>query len=468
MSQYDIDTKRKAAKSEVVEIEMDKYLQTLKQYWGYDAFRPLQPEIIQSIGDGRDTLGLMPTGGGKSITFQVPALTIDGVCIVVTPLIALMKDQVMGLRRRGISAAAVYTGMSFDQMNVAMDNCIYGACKFLYLSPERLATDFFKEKLCYMKVGLLVVDEAHCISQWGYDFRLSYLNIAEIREHIPNVPVLALTATATPDVANDIMTRLRFRQPNLFTKSFARPNIAYIVRKTGDKEQQMIHILNSVGGSGIVYVRNRKRTREFAEFLVANNINADYFHAGLSAEEKDRRQQSWTEGRTRVIVCTNAFGMGIDKSDVRIVIHMDAPDSLEAYFQEAGRAGRDGKKSYAVFLWNDDDPPKLRRNVTNSFPPIDEIKKIYNSFCNCNEIGVGYGEGFSTTFDIGKFCTIFHYSLTAVHYAFDLLDNAGYLDYEKEKDLPSRLMFLIGRDRLYAIERSYPQLDATIKATLRL
>ncbi len=447
---------------------MEKYLQILKQYWGYDAFRPLQPEIIKSIGEGRDTLGLMPTGGGKSITFQVPALTIDGVCIVVTPLIALMKDQVMGLRRRGISAAALYTGMTFDQMNVAMDNCIYGACKFLYLSPERLSTDFFKEKLAYMKVGMLVVDEAHCISQWGYDFRPSYFAIAQIREYLPNVPVLALTATATPDVANDIMARLNFRKPNLFTKSFARPNIAYIVRHCDEKEQQMVHILNSVQGSAIVYVRNRRRTRELSEFLVSQDINADYFHAGLSADEKDRRQLSWTEGKTRVIVCTNAFGMGIDKPDVRVVIHMDAPDSLEAYFQEAGRAGRDGKKSYAVFLWNSGDPPKLRRNVTNSFPPIDEIKKIYNSFCNRCVIGVGEGGGYSTMFDVGDFCAKFHYSLNNVHYAFDLLDNAGYLEYNADTDLPSRLMFTVDRDRLYDIERSYPALDDTIKASLRL
>ncbi|MCR5695696.1 MAG: RecQ family ATP-dependent DNA helicase [Marinilabiliaceae bacterium] len=447
---------------------MEKYLQILKQYWGYDAFRPLQPEIIKSIGEGRDTLGLMPTGGGKSITFQVPALTMDGVCIVVTPLIALMKDQVMGLRRRGISAAAIYTGMTFDQMNAALDNCIYGACKFLYLSPERLATDFFKEKLAYMKVGLLVVDEAHCISQWGYDFRPSYLCIADIRKYLPNIPVLALTATATPDVANDIMARLHFSKPNLFTKSFARPNIAYIVRRCDEKEQQMVHILNSVAGSAIVYVRNRRRTRELSEFLVSQNINADYFHAGLSSEEKDRRQLNWTEGKTRVIVCTNAFGMGIDKPDVRVVIHMDAPDSLEAYFQEAGRAGRDGKKSFAVFLWNADDPPKLRRNVTNSFPPIDEIKRIYNSFCYRCAIGVGEGEGFSTMFDIGDFCAKFHLSLTNVHYAFDLLDNAGYMNYEKEADLPSRLMFVVDRERLYDIERSYPALDNTIKATLRL
>lgn len=446
---------------------MEEYLAILKKYWGYDSFRQLQPEIIQSIGNGQDTLGLMPTGGGKSLTFQVPALSKEGVCLVVTPLIALMKDQVANLRKRGISAACIYSGLSFDDMNVAFDNCIVGACKFLYLAPERLSTDLFLEKICNMRVSMLVVDEAHCISQWGYDFRPSYLKIAEIRKYLSNVPVLALTATATPIVVKDIMDKLKFAKPNVFQKSFARENITYIVRSCEDKEQQMLFILNKIPGSSIVYVRNRRKTREYAEMLCGNGISAAYFHAGLDIKDKDKIQQNWAENKIRVIVCTNAFGMGIDKPDVRSVIHLNAPDSIEAYFQEAGRAGRDGKRAFAVFLWSKTDATKLRRNINDSFPPKKEIFKNYESICNYKSIGMGSGLGFTTEFDIGDFCQKFHRSITEVHYSLKLLSTANILNYQEDLELSSRLMFTIDRDKLFFYEEQYPELDIVIKTILR-
>ena len=355
---------------------MQQYLSILKQYWGYDNFRALQGDIIQSIAAGKDTLGLMPTGGGKSLTFQVPALAMEGVCIVVTPLIALMKDQVENLKKHNISAAAIYSGMTNEEILIALDNCFLEAYKFLYVSPERLATSIFLEKIKQARVCMIAVDESHCISQWGYDFRPSYLRIADIREIMPEVPVLALTATATPEVVDDIQERLHFKQKNVFQKSFSRSNLAYVVRTTESKDEQLLKILNSVQGTSVVYVRNRKRTKEIADFLNQNNISAEHFHAGLKNETKDERQSRWKSGETRVIVSTNAFGMGIDKAEVRSVVHMDLPDSLEAYFQEAGRAGRDEKKAFAVMLYNNGDAVKMRKRVADSFPENALTKKL--------------------------------------------------------------------------------------------
>ena len=448
-------------------LEDKDYLAILKKYWGYDSFRSIQLDIIRSIGQGRDTLGLMPTGGGKSITFQVPALAQEGVCVVVTPLLVLMKDQVLSLRKKGILAHTVNSTMSHDQMLAAYDNCILNAAKFLYLSPERLTTELFRLKIRQMKVSMLVVDEAHCISQWGYDFRPSYLNIADVRKLLDDVPVLALTATATPRVADDIMARLEFRQPNVFSMSFARQNLAYVVRKAEDKEQQMVKILRAVEGSAIVYVRSRKRTREYAEMLRAQGFSANFFHAGLPVKEKDKRQEDWTKGDVRITVCTNAFGMGIDKPDVRVVIHIDPPESIEAYFQEAGRAGRDCKKSYAVLLWSDADAAKLRRNVTTSFPPIDFVVGVYNSISNLRQVGVGSGDGHVEEFNLDQFCVETHRQIAQTAGALTILERAGYMSYQPNVSLASRLMFRVERGRLSGVEEAYPHLAPVIKALLR-
>lgn len=447
---------------------MDKYLEILKQYWGYSSFRDLQPEIIQSIGSGKDTLGLMPTGGGKSITFQVPALAMDGICIVITPLIALMKDQVAGLKKRGILATALHSGMTRDEMNVALDNCILGGGKFLYLSPERLTTDNFLIKVKQMKVCMIAVDEAHCISQWGYDFRPSYLNISTIREILPLVPVLALTATATPFVVTDIMEKLHFATQNVFQKSFARKNLSYIVRQTNNKESQLINILQRVPGTSVVYVRNRKQTREYAEMLNRMGISAAYFHAGLTAKDKDKIQSAWMNGTVRVIVCTNAFGMGIDKPDVRTVIHIMAPDSLEAYFQEAGRAGRDGNKAFAVLLWNENnDENKLRKTIVNTFPPTEYIQRVYEAIGNYLEVAVGFGGGTVMNFDIGAFCKVFSMQILAVHNSLKILANAGLLEYQADVEMESRITFIVDNHELYNIQVSHPELDTIIKVLLR-
>ena len=447
---------------------MEQFLAILKTYWGYDSFREMQPEIITSVSSGHDTLGLMPTGGGKSLTFQVPALAMDGICLVVTPLIALMKDQVANLRRRGILAVALHSGLTRDEMTVALDNCLLGGGKFVYLSPERLATELFLVKVRQMKVCMIVVDEAHCISQWGYDFRPAYLNIADLRNELPGVPVLALTATATPRVVDDIMQRLRFSEPRVFRKSFARPNIAYIVRPTEQKEEQLIRILSKVPGSSVVYVRNRKQTREYAQLLAANGISAAYFHAGLPAAEKDRIQKAWTDNAVRVIVCTNAFGMGIDKPDVRTVVHMMAPDSLEAYFQEAGRAGRDGRKAYATLLWSKADEAKLRKSVADAFPPIEFITKVYQTIGNYYTVAVGSGCGMVHDFDIGRFCQECHLPIIAVNSSLAILGNAGYIDYQANVEMQSRMIFIIDNRELYTIQLQYPDLDITIKTVLRL
>ncbi|MGQ1890347.1 RecQ family ATP-dependent DNA helicase [Thermophagus sp. OGC60D27] len=444
-----------------------RYLDILKKYWGFDRFRPLQEEIIQSIGEGRDTLALMPTGGGKSITFQVPALANEGTCLVVTPLIALMKDQVENLKRIGIKAAAIHSGLTYREIKVTFDNAIFGGTKFLYVSPERLSTDLFLEKLPQLKVNLLAIDEAHCISQWGYDFRPSYLKIAAIRELIPDVPVLALTATATPLVVEDIMQQLHFKAKNVFKKSFARPNLAYVVRATEKKELQLLKILNSVRGSAVVYVRSRKKTKEYASLLQQNHISADYFHAGLTNASKDEKQTRWKKNETRVMVATNAFGMGIDKPDVRLVVHMDAPDSLEAYFQEAGRAGRDGKKAYSVLLWSNNDRAKLQKQVNTTFPEPETIKRVYDALGNFFQLPIGAGFQMVYDFDIGKFCSAFKFSILTVYNSLKILQRAGYLTFTEELDIPSKVMFLVHGNDLYKFQVENEELDPFIKILLR-
>lgn len=428
---------------------MQKYLSILKQYWGYDAFRPLQDEIIRSIADGKDTLGLMPTGGGKSLTFQVPAMAMEGVCVVVTPLIALMKDQVENLKKRGINASAIYSGMSQSDILMTLENAVFEGIKFLYVSPERLATPIFMEKIKQAKVCLIAVDESHCISQWGYDFRPSYLRIADIRELLPNVPVLALTATATPEVVDDIQTQLCFKQKNLFQKSFDRSNLIYVVRTVENKEEHLLKILNSVAGTAVVYVRNRKKTKEIADFLNQNGIVAENFHAGLKNETKDAKQARWKNNETRVIVSTNAFGMGIDKAEVRTVIHMDLPESVEAYFQEAGRAGRDEQKAYAVLLYNNGDAVKMRKRVSDSFPGKEMVVKIYEALGNYWELGVGSGLDAVFAFDIADFCAKFKLPILITYNSLKILQQAGYIELTDEQDSSSRVFFTVGKVDLY-------------------
>ena len=445
----------------------DKYLQILKQYWGFDNFRGIQRDIVESIGSGKDTLGLMPTGGGKSITFQVPALAQEGVCIVITPLIALMKDQVQHLRNRGIMAAAIYSGMSRPEIVTTLENCILGDTKLLYVSPERIASPLFITKLGHMKVSFITVDEAHCISQWGYDFRPSYLQIASIREMKPGIPILALTATATPEVVDDIQERLHFKEKNVFKMSFERKNLAYVVREAEDKQGEMIHILQSVGGSAIVYARSRKRTKEMAQLLSQQGITATFYHAGLDPDVKDQRQKAWQKDEVRVMCATNAFGMGIDKPDVRVVIHIDCPDSLEAYFQEAGRAGRDGQKSYAVLLYNKHDELKLCKRVDDTFPPKELIQDIYEHLAYFYQIGVGSGQGKTFEFDIEKFCVTYKYFPTKVDAALRILERSGYLHYEDNPDGKARVMFLLGRNDLYQLDQLAPSQDAVVTALLR-
>lgn len=445
----------------------DDYRQVLQEYWGYDGFRGIQEDIIRSIGSGEDTLGLMPTGGGKSITFQVPALAKEGLCLVVTPLIALMKDQVRQLRSRGIKATAVYSGMTREEIVVALENCIFGNYKFLYISPERLATDIFRTKLRHMQVNLIAIDEAHCISQWGYDFRPSYLQIAEVRQLLPGVPVLALTATATPEVVEDIQQRLAFPRRNVFRMSFERKNLAYIVRYTENKPSELLHILNSLPGSAIAYTRNRKRTREVAEFLESNGISATFYHAGLANDIKDQRQKSWLDGQHRVMVATNAFGMGIDKPDVRLVVHIDCPDSPEAYFQEAGRAGRDGQKAYAVLLFAPRDKGLLLRRVEDTFPEKDYIRKVYEDLQYYFQMAMGDGRGCTFAFNIEEFCLNFKHFPVRVDSALKLLTRAGYLEYTDEQDNASRLMFTLRRDELYRIHENSEATEKLIRCLLR-
>ena len=456
------------------------YREILKQYWGYDDFRGIQQEIIESIGSGHDTLGLMPTGGGKSITFQVPALAQEGTCIVITPLIALMKDQVDNLRRRGIRAAAIYSGLTREEIVTTLENCIFGDIRILYVSPERLSSDLFQTKLRHMHVSFITVDEAHCISQWGYDFRPSYLEIAKIRKLAPHAPVLALTATATPAVVQDIQEKLASSASlsnetspassasfKIFRMSFERTNLAYVVRKAHDKREQLLHILNSMKGTAIVYARSRKRTKEFADLLNEAGITATFYHAGLDSVVKDERQRDWQQDKVRVMVATNAFGMGIDKPDVRLVIHMDCPDSIEAYFQEAGRAGRDGRKAYAVLLYNDADHRKLEKRIADTFPEKAYIKQVYEHLAYYYQIGVGSGYNHTFEFNIDEFCHTYHHFPIQVDSALKILNRAGYIEYTEEQDNQARVMFTVSRNDLYRLENNTPNEDKVITALLR-
>jgi len=445
---------------------MQKYLSILKQYWGYDEFRPLQGDIIRSIAAGKDTLGLMPTGGGKSLTFQVPTMTMEGFCVVVTPLIALMKDQVENLKKRGISAAAIYSGMSHKEILSTLDNAVFDAYKFLYVSPERLATTIFMEKIKQANVCMIAVDESHCISQWGYDFRPSYLRISDVRLLLPNAPVLALTATATPEVVDDIQAQLHFKEKNLFQKSFHRSNLAYVVRTVENKDENLLKILNNVPGTSVVYVRNRKKTKEVAEFLNLNGIYAEHFHAGLKNETKDARQARWKLGETRVIVSTNAFGMGIDKAEVRTVIHLDLPDTLEAYFQEAGRAGRDEQKAYAVLLYNGGDAAKMKKRISDTFPGKEMVIKVYEALGNYYQVGVGSGLDAVFAFDIADFCAKFKLPILITYNCLKILQQAGYIELTDEQDSSSRVIFTVGKEDLYKIKQT-PEQDRLTHILLR-
>lgn len=435
--------------------------EALHTYFGYDDFRQLQSEIIESVLAHRDTLALMPTGGGKSICFQVPTLVMaqddpnKRLCLVITPLIALMRDQVANLQERGIHAAAIYTGMSYDKQRVALDNCLYGPYHFLYCSPERLESEEFRKRLADLPIGLIAVDEAHCISQWGYDFRPSYLNIAAVRELLPDVPVLALTATATPETIDDIQAKLGFREKNVLRKSFHRENLIYVVRRTNNKPEQVAHILSKVPGSAIVYVRNRKRAQELAEFL-----HTDYYHAGLTTKERNDRQEAWTRGDTRVIVATNAFGMGIDKPDVRVVIHVDLPNTMESYFQEAGRAGRDGKTSYAVLLYNaEEDKAKARKRITDNYPPKEFVEQIYHKTMDFLQVGAGSGLGHRFMLHIDQLCQIMHLPVLQTYSALHILTQAGYIDFEEEHETQPRVQIHVPRHQLGEYNLSYEQAE---------
>lgn len=461
--------------------------EALKTYFGYDDFRPLQEEIIQSVIDGRDTLALMPTGGGKSLCFQVPTMAMGGLCLVITPLIALMKDQVENLRQRDIRAAAIYTGMSYDQQKVALDNCQWGPYHFLYVSPERLESEEFRERLARLPICLIAVDEAHCISQWGYDFRPSYLKIAEIRDLVGDeakrrkgdearIPILALTATATPDVVNDIQERLAFREKHVLRKSFLRENLSYVVRQTNKKADEIVHILNKVPGSAIVYVRNRQRAQELAAYLQEKGISSDFYHAGLTAQERSAKQEAWRayphplpkgKGVTRVMVSTNAFGMGIDKPDVRMVIHHDLPDTIEAYFQEAGRAGRDEQKAFAVLLYDpSQDKAKARKRVADNYPPKEFVMDVYHKTCDFLGIGAGSGQGHTFMLPIHDLCRIMHLPILQTYSALHLLTQAGYICFQEEQEIQPRVKILISQREMneYGLsEQQYKLLELLMR-----
>lgn len=446
---------------------MQSSVSVLKQFWGYDSFRPLQEDIVDSVLQGRDTLALMPTGGGKSICFQVPALMKDGICIVISPLIALMKDQIQNLRLRGIEAIAIYSGMSYREVDIALDNCIFGKIKFLYIAPERLYSDLVQERIRYMKVNLFAIDEAHCISQWGYDFRPSYLHLTKLRELHPQVPFLALTATATLMVVKDIQDQLQFKVENVLQKSFARLNLGYMALFEENKMNRMLRIVHKTGGSGVIYVRNRRETQEVARFLMNNGVSADYYHAGVPLRERETKQDAWTKGKTRVIVATNAFGMGIDKADVRFVIHLDIPDSLEAYYQEAGRAGRDGKKAFPVLLYQQEDRDKLSKNFEGSFPTVLFIQQVYHHLCNYFQIAYGAGAGLVFDFDIVEFAKKYNLDVMQTISALKFLERDGWLSLSEAVFIPSRFKFEIDFQELYKFQVQAVKYDPLIKAVLR-
>ena len=441
--------------------------QVLKKYWNYDSFRPLQEDIIQSVLDGRDTLALLPTGGGKSVCFQVPAMVKPGICIVVSPLIALMKDQVENLNAKGIQAVAIVSGMGKREVDILLDNCVYGPIKFLYLSPERLMSDLVRERIKYMKVNLFAVDEAHCISQWGYDFRPPYLHLSELRSLHPEVPILALTATATEFVVDDIQDKLNFRKKNVFRKSFERKNLSYVVSHEDNKLRKLFTIAKKVHGTGIVYVRNRRETQEVAKQLNAHGIRADYYHAGLSSMLRSERQEGWKKNEIRVIVATNAFGMGIDKPDVRFVVHLDLPESLEAYYQEAGRAGRDEKKAFAVLLYNESDRLQLERKLKLSFPSVDEIKQVYHFLGNYYQLAYEAGEGLTFEIDLGDFCSRYKLDAIKTLNAFKFLEHDEYIALSESVYLPSRVKILVSSEELYRFQIEYASYDFFIKTLLR-
>jgi ATP-dependent DNA helicase RecQ len=449
-------------------MNIEPYKQVLTRYWGYTSFRPLQEDIIRSIAEGKDTLGLMPTGGGKSITFQVPALVKEGICLVITPLIALMKDQVSRLNSLEIRSLAIHSGMSAEEIDIAIENSIYGDYKFLYISPERISTRLFQARLPRLNLNLVAVDEAHCISQWGYDFRPSYLKIASIRDLISDkVPFLALTASATPPVIDDIIQKLGFREKNVLRTSFERKNISYLVRRVEDKGTYLVKTLHKVKGSGIVYVRSRKRSKEIAELLVANGISADFYHAGLPVELRDRKQVAWTTGETRVIVATNAFGMGIDKAEVRFVIHWDMPESIEDYFQESGRAGRDNKQAFAVLLYSPSDKTRLEDSVRRKFPPVEKIKDTYEALCNFLQVPQGSGKDNVFDFNMYDFVSKFRLPVIETYNSLNFLQREGYLEFTEEINNPSRVHFLAGRDDLYKFQVANAAFDGFIKLLLR-
>lgn len=447
---------------------MGKFEDILKQYWGYTSFRSIQLDIIESVYNGNDTLALMPTGGGKSITFQVPALAMEGICLVISPLIALMKDQVENLKKRGISAVAIYSGMTQHEIDITLDNCIYGEVKFLYVSPERLSTAIFRERIRKMRVCMVAIDEAHCISQWGYDFRPSYLKIAELRSILTEAPFLAVTATATPEVVNDIQDKLHFRNGKVFRMSFARDNLVYLVRNVEDKEKYLFKIVDNIPGSGIVYVRNRNKTKEIALMLQRAGYAADFYHAGLTMEMRNAKQNDWQTGKTRIIVATNAFGMGIDKPDVRFVVHIDLPDSPEAYFQEAGRAGRDQKLSYAVLLYNESDSLRIEQRLEANFPPPDEIKRIYQALGSYLNIAYGAGKGEVYDFNLIDFCSTYKLNMVVAYNSLKILEQEGYIELTDELDNPSRIMFLVNKQELYRYQVAHAEMDKFIKVLLRL
>ena len=449
-------------------MNIEPYRQILTKYWGFTSFRPLQEEIIGSVAEGKDTLGLMPTGGGKSITFQVPALVQEGICLVITPLIALMKDQVNRLNNLEIKSIAIHSGMLGEEIDNALENCIYGDYKFLYVSPERISTRIFQGKVTRLNLSLVVIDEAHCISQWGYDFRPSYLKIAVLRDYISEkVPFLALTASATPQVIDDIMKKLAFRGKNVLRTSFDRKNISYLVRKVEEKGSYLIKTLKKTKGSGIVYVRSRKRCKEVAELLVADGISADFYHAGLPGELRDKKQASWTIGETRVIVATNAFGMGIDKSEVRFVVHWDIPDSIENYFQESGRVGRDGKPAFSVLLYSPADKTKLTDTIRKKFPPVEKIKDIYEALCNYLQVPLGSGKDNVFDFNMYDFVSKYRLPVIETYNSLQFLQREGYMEFTEEINNPSRVHFIVSRDDLYKFQVANESFDGFIKLLLR-